>query len=146
MCRSEPQTPVASMRTIASRRSSSSGSGRSSTATSPGAWKVTARMPAAAYRPPARELAPPPDWLAAATGQHHAHDRLADALALQLRFGGERLRHEPGEQRVHAPCPGDRARSVVVLDKPFERDLDEFEPVAEPLLDRASQLRQAQRL
>src|SRR5580704_15496607 len=44
MCRSEPHTPVASMRTIASSRSSSSGSGRSSTLTTPGAWKVTARI------------------------------------------------------------------------------------------------------
>src|SRR5215208_102337 len=42
MCRSEPQTPVASTRTTASSRSISSGSGRSSTCTSPGAWKVTA--------------------------------------------------------------------------------------------------------
>ena len=44
MWRSEPQTPVASTRTIASSRSISSGSGRSSSATSPGAWKVTACM------------------------------------------------------------------------------------------------------
>src|SRR5918998_1141741 len=44
MCRSDPHTPVASTRTIASSRSSSSGSGRSSTCTSPGAWNVTARM------------------------------------------------------------------------------------------------------
>src|SRR5688500_19564376 len=42
MWRSEPHTPVASTRTTASSRSSSSGSGRSSTCTSPGAWKVTA--------------------------------------------------------------------------------------------------------
>src|SRR5919197_1854430 len=42
MCRSEPQTPVASTRTIASSRARSSGSGRSSNRTSPGAWKVTA--------------------------------------------------------------------------------------------------------
>src|SRR5450759_4404402 len=44
MCRSEPHTPVASIRTTASSGSSSSGSGRSSTLTTPGAWKVTARM------------------------------------------------------------------------------------------------------
>src|SRR5215210_9049711 len=44
MWRSEPKTPVASTRTIASSRSISSGSGRSSTRTSPGAWKVTACM------------------------------------------------------------------------------------------------------
>src|SRR4051812_26262212 len=44
MWRSEPQTPVASTRTRASSAASSSGSGRSSTRTSPGAWKVTARI------------------------------------------------------------------------------------------------------
>src|SRR3954470_18445511 len=44
MCRSDPQMPVASTRTTASSRASSSGSGRSSTRTSPGAWKVTACM------------------------------------------------------------------------------------------------------
>src|SRR5215210_4057830 len=44
MWRSEPHTPVASTRTTASSRSISSGSGRSSTCTSPGAWKVTACM------------------------------------------------------------------------------------------------------
>src|SRR3954453_10769159 len=42
MWRSEPQTPVASTRTTASSGASSSGSGRSSSLTSPGAWKVTA--------------------------------------------------------------------------------------------------------
>src|SRR5947209_1074217 len=42
MCRSEPQIPLASIRTIASVRDSSSGDGRSSTRTSPGAWNVTA--------------------------------------------------------------------------------------------------------
>src|SRR4051812_34499274 len=42
MCRSDPQTPVASMRTIASSGASSSGSGFSSTRTSYGAWNVTA--------------------------------------------------------------------------------------------------------
>ena len=58
MCRSEPQTPVASTRTTASSRSSSSGSGRSSTRTSPGAWKVTACIGAPArYRVAAREPA-----------------------------------------------------------------------------------------
>src|SRR5918997_1311724 len=50
MCRSDPHTPVASTRTIASSRSTSSGSGLSSTRTSPGAWKVTACIPAARYR------------------------------------------------------------------------------------------------
>src|SRR3954452_20650855 len=49
MWRSEPQTPVASTRTIASSRSTSSGSGRSSTATSPGAWNVTACIGVARY-------------------------------------------------------------------------------------------------
>src|SRR5215207_1137566 len=44
MWRSEPHTPVASTRTIASSRSISSGCGRSSIATSPGAWNVTACM------------------------------------------------------------------------------------------------------
>src|SRR3954462_10234103 len=50
MCRSEPQTPVASTLTTASSRSISSGSGRSSSWTSPGAWKVTACMGPARYR------------------------------------------------------------------------------------------------
>src|SRR5215212_904206 len=49
MWRSEPHTPVASTRTIASSRSISSGSGRSSIATSPGAWNVTACMGDARY-------------------------------------------------------------------------------------------------
>ena len=44
MCRSDPQTPVASILTIASSAASSSGSGLSSTRTSCGAWNVTARM------------------------------------------------------------------------------------------------------
>src|SRR6266576_2472689 len=42
MWRSEPQIPVASTRTTASSGAVGSGSGRSSTRTSPGAWKVTA--------------------------------------------------------------------------------------------------------
>src|SRR4249919_2639590 len=46
MWRSEPQIPVASTRTTASSAAAGSGSGRSSTRTSPGAWKVTARMAA----------------------------------------------------------------------------------------------------
>src|SRR5581483_8747116 len=49
MCRSEPHTPVASIRTIASSGSIRSGSGRSSTLTTPGSWKVTARIARAAY-------------------------------------------------------------------------------------------------
>src|SRR6202035_2923756 len=49
MCRSDPHTPVASTRTTASSGSIGSGSGRSSTLTTPGAWKVTARMGAEAY-------------------------------------------------------------------------------------------------
>ena len=52
MCRSEPHTPVASTRTIASSRSISSGSGRSSTRTSPGAWNVTACIGRARYSVP----------------------------------------------------------------------------------------------
>src|SRR5262245_41497893 len=44
MWRSEPQIPLASTLTIASSASISSGSGTSSTRTSPGAWKVTARI------------------------------------------------------------------------------------------------------
>src|ERR1700685_2842830 len=44
MWRSEPQIPLASIATIASSRAISSGSGFSSTRTSPGAWKVTALM------------------------------------------------------------------------------------------------------
>src|SRR2546423_96457 len=46
MCRSEPHMPVASTRTTASSAAISSGSGRSSIRTSPGAWKVTACMAA----------------------------------------------------------------------------------------------------
>src|ERR1700733_4622883 len=56
MCRSDPHTPVASIRTTASVGSFSSGSGTSSTRTSPGAWKVTARM-GAHPRGPARVYA-----------------------------------------------------------------------------------------
>ena len=44
MCKSEPHTPDASIRTIASSAPVSSGSGTSSTATLPGAWNVTARI------------------------------------------------------------------------------------------------------
>src|SRR5271166_6769153 len=44
MCRSDPHTPLAAMRTIASAGSRISGSGTSCTRTSPGAWKVTARI------------------------------------------------------------------------------------------------------
>src|ERR687893_104986 len=61
MCRSDPHTPVASTRTIASSRSSSSGSGRSSSRTSPGAWNVTARMARDAIAsPPERGRRLPP--------------------------------------------------------------------------------------
>src|SRR5438128_8360217 len=49
MCRSEPQIPLASTLTIASPEAPSWGSGTSSTLTSSGPWKVTARM-AARYR------------------------------------------------------------------------------------------------
>src|SRR5436190_17201136 len=42
MWRSEPQIPDASTRTTASSGASGSGSGRSSMATSPGPWNVTA--------------------------------------------------------------------------------------------------------
>src|SRR5215210_2335713 len=47
MCRSDPQIPLASTRTIASSGASSSGSPTSSTLTSPGGWNVhaTARRP-----------------------------------------------------------------------------------------------------
>src|ERR671922_146101 len=51
MWRSDPQTPVASTRTTASPRARSSGSGRSSSRTSPGAWKVTACMGPGGYPP-----------------------------------------------------------------------------------------------
>src|SRR5437763_14709606 len=49
MCRSEPQTPLASTRTTASSAAIGSGSGRSSMATRPGSWKVTASMSASLY-------------------------------------------------------------------------------------------------
>src|SRR5436190_22965460 len=51
MCRSEPQIPLASMRTIASAGWEIDGSPTSSTRTSPGAWNVTARMSDRPYRP-----------------------------------------------------------------------------------------------
>src|SRR5262245_10969254 len=54
MWRSEPQIPLASTRTIASSGEVISGSGTSSTRTSPGAWKVTARMAGAYRRAPIR--------------------------------------------------------------------------------------------
>src|SRR5438105_107169 len=54
MCRSEPHTPLASMRTTASWGSVGSGSGRSSTLTTPGDWNVTARMRAQDYPRPAQ--------------------------------------------------------------------------------------------
>src|SRR3954470_17679235 len=44
MCRSEPQMPEASTRTIASSGAFSSGSGRSSTESWPGFWNVTASI------------------------------------------------------------------------------------------------------
>src|SRR5579862_2255269 len=56
MWRSEPHTPVASIRTIASSSATSSGSGSSETRTSPGAWKVTARIAAADPTDPARDM------------------------------------------------------------------------------------------
>src|SRR5687767_10178428 len=59
MWRSEPQMPVASTRTIAELGPSSSGSGFSSTRTSPGAWKVTARIRRAAYETIARMATEP---------------------------------------------------------------------------------------
>src|SRR5919108_2384810 len=66
MCRSEPQTPVASTRTTASSRARSRGSGRSSTRTSPGAWKVTACMGPGGY--------PDVGW-AAMQGSFYQRDR-----------------------------------------------------------------------
>src|SRR5215211_6732183 len=68
MCRSEPQTPVASTRTTASSAASRSGSGRSSTRTSPGAWKVTACMGAQEATGVAPALA-----LTRLLGEHEAH-------------------------------------------------------------------------
>src|SRR5918999_3147770 len=60
MCRSDPQTPVASILTIASSGALSSGSGFSSTRTSCGAWNVTARIGGdpTSTRPDAHMLAP----------------------------------------------------------------------------------------
>src|SRR6476660_2074597 len=54
MWRSEPQIPVASTRTSASSAAAISGSGFSSTRTSSGAWKVTARMGARTVSRPGR--------------------------------------------------------------------------------------------
>src|ERR1700722_2181146 len=130
MCRSEPQTPVASMRTIASSESISSGSGRSSTLTTPGAWNVTARI---ATKPTGVDLtetcrrrqaalrpgpgAPPPSSASRGGaglhaigrfGHQHLHDGVAYALAVKHRLGGQLQDHQPVEERVHAPAPGDR--------------------------------------
>src|ERR687885_2745292 len=57
MWRSEPHTPVASTRTTASSAAWSSGSGRSSSCTSPGAWKVTARIGSGTLVHGGREMA-----------------------------------------------------------------------------------------
>src|SRR5688500_7919617 len=82
MCRSEPHTPVASTCTIASSGASSSGSGRSSTRTSPGAWNVTAFIvalsPSLACRP--HEHLVDRDALRAA---HGIQDRLGDVARLE---------------------------------------------------------------
>src|ERR687886_1358898 len=51
MCRSEPQTPVASTRTTASPGAAGCGSGLSTRRTSSGAWKATARMAAKGMLP-----------------------------------------------------------------------------------------------
>src|SRR5918997_5932424 len=69
MCRSDPHTPVASTRTIASVAASSSGSGRSSTRTSPGAWKVTARIDGEPYRPRSKVSEWPGSALLVTTGE-----------------------------------------------------------------------------
>ena len=58
MCRSEPQIPVASTRTIASSGEPISGSGFSVIRTSPGDSKVTARIPASLATAP-RSARPP---------------------------------------------------------------------------------------
>src|SRR6185312_2661904 len=58
MWRSEPQIPLASTRTRASSGASSSGSPTSSIWTSPGAWKVTARIPRAYERINTSRVAP----------------------------------------------------------------------------------------
>src|ERR687895_756921 len=57
MWRSDPQMPEASTATTASSGAIGSGSGRSSTSTRPGSWKVTAstRVALRARRPPAEE-------------------------------------------------------------------------------------------
>src|SRR5215212_524570 len=70
MWRSEPQMPVASTLTTASSGVSGSGSGRSSSATRPGSWNVTARI----------------GWLAALPGGPHQHLVHGDAAR-----GGDRV-------------------------------------------------------
>src|SRR5436305_3266869 len=49
MCRSEPQTPLASTLITASSGAIGAGSGRSSSSTRPGSWKVTASIGTSLY-------------------------------------------------------------------------------------------------
>src|SRR5512143_2136854 len=85
MCRSEPQMPLASTRTSASSGALRAGSGTSATATSPGAWKVTACMASGGLRVVVvvvvgeEALAGrPPD----AAGQHEPAQQRRGAVAL----------------------------------------------------------------
>src|SRR5436190_2984272 len=87
MWRSEPQIPVASTRTTASSSATGVGSGRSSTRTSPGAWKVTARTAASI------ESAPRPRLRARAA-------RFARRVRRPGKAGGVRQAHR---RRMHCP-------------------------------------------
>ena len=84
MWRSEPQIPLASTRTSASSAAPTSGSGFSSTRTSPGAWKVTARIGAEPYRRPRRQAAQtltPATWKRLASPSGLAVSAIRDSSA-----------------------------------------------------------------
>src|SRR5213596_430786 len=76
--------PVASTRTTASSEATGSGSGRSSTRTSPGAWKVTARTARRIESTPMTEVS----RAALITG---CSSRIGHATAERLAAGGWRV-------------------------------------------------------
>src|ERR1043166_7406541 len=105
MWRSEPQTPVASTRTTASSGASSSGSGRSSTATSPGAWKVTARIvsPARLLAEPALER-PPERFVDTVKVDARRVEQVLVRDAAERAHDRHRDRHRSEERRVGKEC------------------------------------------
>src|ERR1700683_4504413 len=113
MCRSEPQMPLASIATIASSRATSSGSGFSSTRTSPGAWTVTALM----FSPSCRVAAVVEESGAGLAAEPACQPELTErgrcAVALLASLFVQRVEHDQHVIEPDLVRPRQRAAGVV---------------------------------